>query len=118
MCLNCWPLHLAAERALLPKCFAFDHVNYCRYLSVRHVNLHAIRIQKKDEWEDFLHNGFGGSLSGERFSTIHGDLITETTINRGESQRRSNAGRVQVHQRKQQMHLSKLVTLWRTFEVH
>ena len=75
-------LHLVAERALLPKCFAFDHVNYCRYLSVQHVNLHAKRIQKKDEWEDFLHNGFGGSLSGERFSTIHGDLITETTINR------------------------------------
>jgi len=23
-------LHLAADRALLPKCFAFDHVNYCR----------------------------------------------------------------------------------------
>ena len=29
-----------------------------------------------------MQNGFGGSISGEPFSTIHGDLITETTINR------------------------------------
>ena len=27
-------------------------------------------------------NGFGGFMSGEPFSTIHGDLITDTTINR------------------------------------
>ena len=26
-------LHAAAERELLPKCFAFDHVNYCRFPS-------------------------------------------------------------------------------------
>ena len=27
-------LHIAAERKLLPKLFAFDHVNYARYLTV------------------------------------------------------------------------------------
>ena len=31
--------HLAAERVLLPKCFAFGHVNYARYLTFQYVNL-------------------------------------------------------------------------------
>ena len=39
-------------------------------------------LHNKDAWEDLKTNGFGGSLSGDKFSTIHGDLITETTINR------------------------------------
>ena len=30
--------HLAAERVLLPKCFAFGHVNYARYLTFQYVN--------------------------------------------------------------------------------
>eukprot|EP00794_Sanderia_malayensis_P020787 gene20787-22825_t len=75
-------LHLAAERALLPKCFAFDHVNYSRYLSAQHVNLQSIKINNPAAWEDLELNGFGGSLTGKPFSTIHGDLITEVTINR------------------------------------
>eukprot|EP00794_Sanderia_malayensis_P005788 gene5788-6486_t len=75
-------LHLAAEGALLPKCFAFDHVNYSRYLSAQHVNLQSIKINNPAAWEDLELNGFGGSLTGKPFSTIHGDLIAEVTINR------------------------------------
>ena len=29
-----------------------------------------------------MQNGYGGSITGELFSTVHDDLITETTINR------------------------------------
>ena len=75
-------LHLAAERALLPKCFTFGHVNYARYLSFQHVNLADIKFNRRDVWDDLKVNGFGGSLSGKPFSTIHGDLIIETTVNR------------------------------------
>ena len=74
--------HLAAERALVPKCFAFGHPNYSRYLTYQHVRLLDIKATKMMVWDDLVKNGFGGSLSGEPFSTIHGDLITETTINR------------------------------------
>ena len=70
-------LHVVAERALLPKCFAFNHINYSRYLTAQ-----RIQIYKKEAWEDLLKEGFGGLLSGSTFSTIHGDLITECTINR------------------------------------
>ena len=31
-------------------------------------------------WNDLLREGLCGSLSGEPFSTIHGDLITEVAI--------------------------------------
>ena len=78
---NSIELYLAAERVMLPKCFVFDHPNDCRYLTAQHVNLSALSTQKSEIWEDLLANGFGGSMSGETFSTIHGDLITETTIN-------------------------------------
>lgn len=74
--------HLAAERTLLPKCFAFGHVNYARYLTFQHANLQNLKMNHQDAWNDLVENGFGGSLSGKPFSTIHGDLITETTINR------------------------------------
>ena len=79
---NSIDLHLAAERAMLPKCFAFDHPNYCRYLTAQHVNLSALSTQKSETWEDLLANGCCGSMCGEPFSTTHGDLISETTINR------------------------------------
>ena len=75
-------LHVVAERVLLPKCFAFNHIHYARYLTAQHVNLQRIQIHKKEAWEDLVKDGFGGSLSGFPFSTIHGDLITECTINR------------------------------------
>ena len=35
--------HLAAEHALLPKCFAFGHINYARYLTFQHVNLQNVK---------------------------------------------------------------------------
>ena len=69
---NSTELHLAVERSMLPKCFPFNHPNYCRYLTAHHVNLSALSIQNGETWEDFLANGFGDSMSGETFSTMHG----------------------------------------------
>eukprot|EP00795_Rhopilema_esculentum_P004685 gene4685-20973_t len=74
--------HLAAERALIPKCSAFGHPNYLRYLSFQHVNLLDIKRNHATIWQDLLENGYGGSVSVESFSTMNGDLITEMTINR------------------------------------
>ena len=41
------------------------------------------RISNISFWKDLKENGFGGSLTGGKFSTKHGDLIIETTVNRG-----------------------------------
>ena len=73
-------LHLAAERELFPKCFAFNHINYSRYLTFQRVNFSKIKHCNENVWNDLLKEGFRGSLNGEPLSTIHGDLITEVTI--------------------------------------
>ena len=109
---NSIELHLAAERAMLPKYFAFDHPNYFGYLTAQHVNLSALSTQKSETWEDLLANGFGGSLSGEPFSTIHGHLITETAINREVKVRRGQCVQVTAHQRKLYTFFSKSVISW------
>ena len=73
--------HLTAERAMLPKSFPLEYPNYCRDLTAHHVNPLALPTQKYESWEDFLTNGFVKSISGEPFSTIYGDLMTEATLN-------------------------------------
>ena len=57
-------------------------IYYARYLTLQHVNLLNLGINRKNTWNDLMENDLGVSLSGQPFSTIHGDLITETTINR------------------------------------
>ena len=44
--------------------------------------MQEIQSEQTEVWSDLLVNGFGGLVSGKPFSTIHGDLINETTINR------------------------------------
>ena len=74
--------HLEAERALLPDLFAFGHPNYARFLTFQHIMLEQHRAESTKVWQELIANGFGGSLSGQKFSSKHGDLIIETTINR------------------------------------
>ena len=58
-------------------CFAFDHINYARYLTYQHMHFGKMQQDKHPAIEDLRNRGFGGSLSGSNFSTIHGDLVTE-----------------------------------------
>ena len=69
--------HLQAEREMIKYCFAFDHVNYARYISYQQVYLRSLEKNNSPAIKDLKERGFGGSISGEPFSTIHGDLITE-----------------------------------------
>ncbi len=77
--------HLEAEREMLKHCFAFDHINYARYLSFQHVFLRDLQRRNHPAIDDLASRGFGGSLSGNAFSSIHGDLITE--VFNGETKR-------------------------------
>ena len=74
--------HMQAERALLPQLFAFKHVNYARYLTYQHVTLSCLHDTNPTAWQELKDYGFGGSLSGDPFSTVQWDYITETTVNR------------------------------------
>ena len=54
-------LHLAAERELLPRCFAFNHINYSRYLTFQHVILSEIKHCNGNVMNYYLREGFRGS---------------------------------------------------------
>ena len=54
-------LHLAPERELLPKYFAFNHISYSRYLTFQHVIFSEIKHCNGNVRNDYLREGFKGS---------------------------------------------------------
>ena len=74
---NSFEKHLQAEREMLRLVFAFDHQNYARYLSYQHVMLNNLKSNSHAAYEDLRIRGFGANYSGEKFATVHGDLVTE-----------------------------------------
>ena len=75
-------LHLKVHSDLLPLLFAFSNQNYVRYLTEHHVELTNLSFTKPQAFSDLEAFGPGDSLSGNKFSTIPGDLVTVVAINR------------------------------------
>ena len=69
--------HMQAERQMLKLLFAFNHQNYSRYLSYQHVLLSDMKENNTIAFHDFRARGFGASYSSNKFSAVHGDLVTE-----------------------------------------
>ena len=69
--------HLQSERNMLSLTFAFDHQNHARYGSYQHAYLNNLKTSNTQAYEDLLKRDFGGGITGQSFSTIYGDLITE-----------------------------------------
>ena len=69
--------YLQAEREMIKYCFIFDHINYSRYLTYQHVYLRTLQSERSKTVADLDERGFGGPLSGQPFTSLHGDLITE-----------------------------------------
>ena len=74
---GCLERHLQAEREMIKQVFSFGHHNYARYLSYQYVSLRSMEQHNHPAIINLKETGFGGSISGEPFSSIHGDLITE-----------------------------------------
>ena len=53
-----WHLHLQAVRAMLPWCFAYDHVNYARYASFYYAQMSVLAETHPDVYNHFLNGGF------------------------------------------------------------
>ena len=70
-------MHLQAERELLKIVFAFDHINYARYNSFQHMLLSQEQRLNSRACQDLLLNGHTASTTGNNFSGISGDLLTE-----------------------------------------
>ena len=69
--------HFSAERQILKLIFAFDHINYTGYFTYQHVYLNNLLRKDNSIVKDFITNGHCASYSGDSFSTIHGDFVTE-----------------------------------------
>ena len=69
--------HIEAEREMLSLTFAFNHQDYARYCSYQHVFLQNMSQENEQAFRQLSEKGFGASLSGKRFTSIHGDLVTE-----------------------------------------
>ena len=74
--------HLQAERVMLSLCFAFDHINYTRYMSSQHVKLCVLKMHYDPAFTELSERGFGGSLSGEKFSAIHHFRLDQRDLQR------------------------------------
>ena len=69
--------HLQAEQRMTCLCFAYDHQNYARYNSYQNMYLSHIKHSNHAAFQQLKLKGMGGSITGEKFSAIHGDLVTE-----------------------------------------
>ena len=75
-------IHLQAHSDVLSLSFAFSHQNYVRYLNQHHVELTNLSFTKPQAFSNLEIFGPGDRLSGNKFSTIPGDLVTEVAIYR------------------------------------
>ena len=67
-----------AERKMIYLAFAYDaYENYARYNTYQNVYLSNLKQTDHPAFKDLESKGIGGSITGEKFSVIHGDLFTE-----------------------------------------
>ena len=69
--------HLRAKREMIKYSFTFDHISYSWYLTYQHVYFRTLKGKQRKVVADLDERGFGGSLSGLPFTSLHGELITE-----------------------------------------
>ena len=73
---------MQAHSDLLLLLFAFNHQNYSQYLTQHHVEFTNLSITKSQAFSFLETFDLGARPSGNKFSTIPGDLVTEVTITR------------------------------------
>ena len=79
-----WKLHLASIREMIPWCFAYDKLNYARYLPYYFAHMSRLAIDHPDVHEQFMQGqGFSVQLGGSNpFARIPVDQTVEETINK------------------------------------
>ena len=69
--------HLQAEIVMVKQAFALDHQTYARYGAFQVSYLNNLRFTDHPADKDLMERGYGASLTGSKFSIVHGDLVTE-----------------------------------------
>lgn len=78
-----WLLHMSSVSQMIPWCFAYDKVNYSRYLSVYYGTMSNLETSDPDIFEYFMQGGFSVQLGAHNpFGRIPVDQTTEETVNK------------------------------------
>ena len=78
-----WMLHLASVRAMIPWCFAYDRLNYARYLPYYYAHMYQLPTTHPDVHAEFIQGGFSVQLgSNNPFGRIPVDQTIEETVNK------------------------------------
>ena len=78
-----WNLHLNATRSMIPWCFAYDKINYARYLSPYFAEMTNLPAKKPDVYEGFKAGQFSVQMScNNSFGRIPVDQTTKVTVNK------------------------------------
>eukprot|EP00117_Sycon_ciliatum_P011697 scpid10404/ scgid5699/ len=77
-----WQLHLSCVASMLPWCFAYDRLNYARYMSYYLVQMQQL-VNTHPEADAFLRRGgFSVQRSDNPFAQVASDQAIEQSINR------------------------------------
>ncbi|KAL8624130.1 hypothetical protein ACOMHN_036133 [Nucella lapillus] len=78
-----WDMHLHAIRLMIPWCFAYDRLNYARYLPAYYAQMTNLAASQPEIYKAFKDGNFSVQLTESNpFGRIPVDQTTEVTVNR------------------------------------
>lgn len=78
-----WELHVSSIRRMIPWCFAYDHLNYARYLSAYLSEMSHLEEEHPDVLAYFRSGGFSVQLGDKNpFGRVPVDQTCEETVNK------------------------------------
>ena len=77
-----WDLLLECIREIIPFAFAYDNINYARYLSVMLGDMLALETEFPEIYEQFLLGNFTAQISDGVFNRVETDKVIEMTLNK------------------------------------
>ena len=82
-CEGNWNLHLHAVRNMIPRCFAYDKLNYARYMSPYYAQMTSLPEKNPRVYEAFKAGQFSVQMSNNNpFGRIPADQATDGTVNK------------------------------------
>ena len=78
-----WLLHLAAIKDMMPWCFAYEKINYARFLPYYYASMTNLQSDHPEVFDYFMKGGFSVQIGSHNpFGRIPVDQATEETVNK------------------------------------
>ena len=77
-----WDLLLESIRDIIPFFFAYDHINYARYMTVMLADMLSLPEKFPEIYSEFIKGNFAAQISDGSFSRSETDKVIEMTLNK------------------------------------